>query len=303
MEEMSANTGRQGGIVMDNFMDKLAQKLNAQEMIRANSTADAEKMKMMQMQIEDYDAALQEIRKLGLKHAENVDKFNILVEEANQRIDELTKESINKIGAVQVKDDEILQVKAKLSELEKMLQADQKQMQEISRKVEDLSQKNEENYHEMIETFSQKSEENYHEMIETFSQKSEENFHKKIEMLLQKNEESFRKIEELVQGNREEEDFDKIDELLQKSDEALRRTEELFKKSEEYVHSEDVKVYRNVQAIVVEESEKQADIVARGQRENGKKNRALIVVGVISLIGILANVFLNFAQLLNWKFF
>ena len=28
---------------MDTFMDKLAQKLNAQEMIKANSAADAEK--------------------------------------------------------------------------------------------------------------------------------------------------------------------------------------------------------------------------------------------------------------------
>ena len=29
---------------MDTFMDKLAQKLNAQEMIKANSAADAEEM-------------------------------------------------------------------------------------------------------------------------------------------------------------------------------------------------------------------------------------------------------------------
>ena len=269
---------------MDNFMDKLAQKLNAQEMIRANSTADAEKMKMMQMQIEDYDAALQEIRKLGLKHAENVDKFNILVEEANQKIEELAKESIDKIGAVQIKDDEISQVKVKLGELEKLLQADQKEMQEIAKKVGVLSQKNEENFH-VIEAFSQKNEENFHK-IEAFTKKNEENFHRMAEF-----------------AQRNEENLHKIDELTQKSDEAFRKTEELFKKNEEYVHSEDVKVYRNVQAVIVEESEKQAETAAKGQRENGKKNKALIAIGIISLIGILANVFLNFAQLLNWKFF
>ena len=33
-----------GGRWMDTFMDKLAQKLNAQEMIKANSAADAEEM-------------------------------------------------------------------------------------------------------------------------------------------------------------------------------------------------------------------------------------------------------------------
>ena len=33
---------------MDTFMDKLAQKLNAQEMIKANSAADAEEMDQLQ---------------------------------------------------------------------------------------------------------------------------------------------------------------------------------------------------------------------------------------------------------------
>jgi len=269
---------------MDNFIDKLAQRLNAQEMIKANSAADAEKMKLMQMQIEEYDSALREMRKLGFKHAENVDKFNSLVEEVNQKIEKLTKESIDKIEAVKIKDDEIAQVMTKLKELEELLLADQKEMQEMSKAVGVLSKNNEENL----------------KKIEMFSQKNEENFHK-LEGFAQKNEENFRKIEELVLKN--EENFYKMDEFSQKSDEALRRTEELFKKNEEYVHSEDVKVYRNVQAVVVEEAEKQTEIFAKNQRENNKKNKALLVVGVISLLGILADVFLNFAQLFNWKFF
>lgn len=297
---------------MDNFMDKLAQKLNAQEMIKANSAADAEKMKRMQLQIEEYDTALQEMRKLGLKHAENLDKFNSLVEEANQKIEEIAKDSINKIDAVQVKDDEITQIHTKLKELEELFHADQKEMQEISKrveafaknneetfhKIEGFAQKNEENYHK-IEGFAQKNEENFH-IIEGFAQKNEENIHR-IEALVQKNEENFHKIEALAQKN--EENFYKIDEISQKSDEAFSRINELFKKNEEYIHSEDVKVYRNVQAVVVEEAEKQTEIVTRGQKESGKKSRALIVIGVISLIGILANVFLNFAQMLNWKLF
>ena len=35
---------------MDNFMDKLAQKFNAQELIKANSQAEAEEMKKLQLQ-------------------------------------------------------------------------------------------------------------------------------------------------------------------------------------------------------------------------------------------------------------
>ena len=40
---------------MDTFIDKLAQKKNAQEMIRANSAAEAVKMEQMQKQIQTYD--------------------------------------------------------------------------------------------------------------------------------------------------------------------------------------------------------------------------------------------------------
>ena len=39
-----------GGKWMDTFMDKLAQKLNAQEMIKANSAADAEEMDQLKNQ-------------------------------------------------------------------------------------------------------------------------------------------------------------------------------------------------------------------------------------------------------------
>ena len=37
--------------IMDTFIDKLAQKKNAQEMIRANSAAEAAKMEQMQKQM------------------------------------------------------------------------------------------------------------------------------------------------------------------------------------------------------------------------------------------------------------
>ena len=39
---------------MDTFMDKLAQKLNAQEMIKANSAADAEEMDQLKSQLREW---------------------------------------------------------------------------------------------------------------------------------------------------------------------------------------------------------------------------------------------------------
>ena len=62
---------KETGIVMDTFIDKLAQKKNAQEMIRANSAAEAVKMDQMQKQMKAYDELMQEIRrvnKIGRAH-------------------------------------------------------------------------------------------------------------------------------------------------------------------------------------------------------------------------------------------
>ena len=50
-----------GGKWMDTFMDKLAQKLNAQEMIKANSAADAEEMNQLKNQLREYDECLAQI--------------------------------------------------------------------------------------------------------------------------------------------------------------------------------------------------------------------------------------------------
>ena len=46
---------------MDNFMDKLAQKYNAQEMIRANAQAEASEMQRLQEQVAAYEGILQDI--------------------------------------------------------------------------------------------------------------------------------------------------------------------------------------------------------------------------------------------------
>ena len=60
---------------MDNFMDTLADRYNAQEMIRANSQADTMQMEGLEEQVEAYEAVLQEMRKLNYKNAELTEKM------------------------------------------------------------------------------------------------------------------------------------------------------------------------------------------------------------------------------------
>lgn len=63
---------------MDNFMDKLAQRFNAQEMIRANAQAEAQELERLRQQVKAYDECMQEIRKLNLKNIEAVEQVKAL---------------------------------------------------------------------------------------------------------------------------------------------------------------------------------------------------------------------------------
>ena len=74
---------------MDTFMDKLAQKMNAQEMIKANSAAEAAKMEQLQSQIAEYESLLQEMRKVNLKTVENAEQVKQVVQESLQKIEEI----------------------------------------------------------------------------------------------------------------------------------------------------------------------------------------------------------------------
>ena len=58
-----------GGKIMDNFMDKLAQKWNAAELIKANSAAEAMELKRLRDQVAEYEAILQEMRKVNLNNS------------------------------------------------------------------------------------------------------------------------------------------------------------------------------------------------------------------------------------------
>ena len=54
-----------GGSWMDTFMDKLAQKFTAQEMIKANSAAEAAELQRTREQVKKYNDCLQEMKQVN----------------------------------------------------------------------------------------------------------------------------------------------------------------------------------------------------------------------------------------------
>lgn len=195
------------GLGMDNFMDKLAQKFSAQEMINANSQAEAEEMKRLQMQVSEYEKILQEMRKLSYKNTELSERLELVIGENAGKIQRM-KEDEEKLIAV-LKDLTEEQTKNRDSELEK---------------------------------------------------KEEERLEK-----------------ERADEAKKQSDISVITNLL----------ENKFQRSDDFVHKENVKVYRNVQAVVVDELKRYTE---SAQEEKNAINAKLGKVMKFSVISMLASI-------------
>ncbi len=89
---------------MDNFMDKLAKRFNAGEIIKANSQAEARDMKRMQERTAEYERMMQEMRRLNLKNVELTEQVQQLIQCGIEQLEsygsgeELLGNKINETG-------------------------------------------------------------------------------------------------------------------------------------------------------------------------------------------------------------
>lgn len=204
---------------MDNFMDKLAQKFNAQEIIKANSQAEAAEMKKLQLQVAEYEKILQEMRKLNYKNAELSDKMEGLIGENADRLQGLQEDEQKLLASLR----DLTEEQTRNREEELSLKEDRKQT-----------------------------------------------------------------AQEAAQ------------------DQARQTTaavEELFAGSEEFIHKENVKVYRNVQAVVVEELKKQTDALCQENAHLASRLNVVMAFGIITMLLAVASLILQILTGLNIKLF
>ncbi len=195
---------------MDIFMDKLAQRVNAQEMIKANSEADTARMEQLQTQVDRYEAGLQDMQNCNVKSAE---------------LSEEMKTGLN----------------AMLGKMEDTME--------------------------------------------------------KMDGSIGKMDHSVQQMDELVQKMEEN-----SPQLPNKEEMA-----EMFRQSDDFTHREDVKVYRNVQASIVEENEKQtARVEELVKLSNGKlagKTTAALIFSVLAFVAAAGTLALQILQMLNVRLF
>ena len=191
-------------------MDKLAQKLNAQEMIKANSAADAEEMNQLKNQLREYDECLAQMQQINKElRAVNHAMETLMSETIAPEVTKLSEESVAAIRKMQ---------------------------QENTEKLQELQQ----------------------------------------------------------------EYTTKLEEIRQNTEELRKHLDEKLDGSDENVHKECVKVYRNVQAAVVEENEKQTEAIAGKIKEslNGKLN-GVLGVSIAALLVAAADIVLHVLNILH----
>ena len=214
---------------MDNFMDKIAQKLNSQELIRANAAADAAELENLEKQLAifkeqmgKYDDCIQEMRKLNLKNIESAQGVQNLADQANEKlgqtVGEVEAESVSRI----------------------------KQTSEVS-----------------------------------------------IAGINQALSESLAKFAEIKENS------DNLEQITENMSGLQDKLEELFRNLEDFLHTDNVKVYRNVQASVVEELEKQTTELKETVERTASRNKVLLPFVIITMIISIANMAITVARIFN----
>ena len=222
---------------MDTFMDKLAQKLTAQEMIKANMAADAEEMNKLKSKAKEYSECLEQMQRLVETGTARLDKAAEKLENAKvdgSEINRLVEAGIVRINDVQ-KDTEA-QINAEIkTEIKTVLEEIKNQLNEKPEFLEDI---------------------------------------KKL-----------------------------LEEKPSDLDETKKLLEEKLEPVNENVHKECVKVYRNVQAVVVEENNKQTDKLRDRLHALRSKVNAVMGVSIAALVVATASLVVQILNLLNVKFF
>ena len=208
---------------MDNFIDKLAQKFIAGEVIRANSVAEERELKQLREQVAEYERCLQEMRKIQMTNTQSAQQLHDLMVESSESIHKLVKESLDKIAGIQ---------------------------------------------------------------LETESQKAEAN--KSVEKATVTVEEMETKVVEMQQT---------VANLITSLEKNQKEISDWFKQADDFLHKENVKVYRNVQAVIVDEVGNKADAIMKAQEETVKKSGKPVLV--FAILGFVAAVASLVVQILN----
>lgn len=255
---------------MDGFIDKFAQRRNAQEMIRANAMAEAEEKERMASRLSEYELAMQEIRRCNLQTLENSEKVKELLAAGLRKIEEVQKKDED---AGEKPDQTVQEIKSLLEELKK----------EIAGMLE--GQKNQ------VPAALEAQRSQIAELLEEVKGWIKESRDEQNNQVIQMLGEQRALMEEQNAG---------VQKLMEAQEKTLT---ELFHNTEDFTHKEAVKVYRNVQASLESLLPKQTEEITEGfkgaVKEKGNAAMTTVLL-VLTFIAATANVVIEVLKFLGY---
>lgn len=322
-------------VLVDNFMDKLAKRFNAGEMIRANAQAEARDMKRLQERTAEYENMMREMRRLNLKNVEVTEQVQQLIqcgieqfegygtsenavgrkmEDLQGDLTAMKEELLDNEAAMEHLLEDFHRVLSDMNQGIGSIRMDLSELnQELGSARTDLSGMNQELgsvrtdlsgiYQEIGSARTDLS--GMHSDLSVMGgsvnslQYQFAGFDNSMRMLEQTVQESMNKG---IDSDALAPIMDSIREMREMIADAGASAEQANKKLEEHVHRENVRVYRNVQAALVDETGKKArEINTRlDQMESAlKKNGGLKAMVVITMLAALISATLQVLMMLG----
>lgn len=275
---------------MDNFIDKLAKRFNAGEIIKANAAAEERELQKQKERAAEYERMMQEMRRLNLKNIETTEQVSQLIKAGIEGFEEYDKKSY--LGDQQLEDFKkvLMDTLSGVEALSGLKQETDKLSKEMSYYRTEIK----EEIKKQLTEVSQKL-----EQIEQSNKSSDLTM-----ALVQQDERMSNLMKELLKMNREISDELVREGLAQlKEDQVLTRQsvlkmegtiaaqttdfDALQKNIEEFVHKENVKVYRNVQAVVVDQTTQKTREISDQLNDVGKAQKSLGFIRIVAVLGCL----------------
>ena len=245
---------------MDTFIDRFSHRRSSQEMIQANAAAEAAKMQQLQRQVDEYDTLLQDMRKVNLKAADNLNQMQKVLKESFEKLESMQKDN----GDTQSEE------AALVSEIKKQIEELLKQGNDTQSEREALLSEMKNQHDELIPQIRAQLEE-FVPQIKG-----------QVEELVPQIKDQVEELMPQIKGQVEE----LVPQIKSQMDEA-------FQRSDDFLHRENVKVYRNVQAALTEELDKRTNTLTQKQEEGIKKQKALLPISIVIMLMVIIDIVIN----------
>lgn len=322
---------------MDSFIDRLAHRFTAQEIIKANATAEAEELKRTREQVRQYEVCLDEMKQvnesmkdtlLKLEDALNSDfgkeeggKLSAEdLEEINGMLDDVM-EQLKKTQAESLQQQE--QIAGQLQEIRENLSA------QLSGQMQDIQNMLAEDMAERMQNMQENDADTQNDVVQQLKDIQDAQDKLSGQLVMQMHDiQTMQEIQSQIPGHFANQIQTAKDQILTQmktangpengamfSDIQIAVLKELNNAQSEankeivgaklaeqkeqltdYVHKESVKVYRNVQAVVIDEANKQSEKIDASLDKVSSKNQFMfrLVVGafICSGVSMAASVFM-----------